>query len=237
MAKSRNQPENSKKAAGQARKAETAAMKKDAEAAKTSAAEDATWAKGSKSNAKQEEAAAKKAEAARKKAERDALLAAEEKEARAAPKGGKSAPKKSNKAAAPAPKRGLDLSQLDDDEGGAGPSRTEPALVATGIDNALDALSLATKGETSNAAIDRHPERRFKAAYAAFEEHRLPEIEAENPGLRRNQRVELCRKEFEKSDENPFNKASARWDASKEELRDIKKGERERVEGLLAQKD
>ena len=82
--------------------------------------------------------------------------------------------------------------------------------------------------------IDRHPERRFKAAYAAFEARRLPEIEQENPGLRRNQRVELCRKEFEKSDENPYNTGLAgRFDMSKEEMAAAKKGERSRMEKNL----
>ena len=231
MGKTRATAENSKKAAGQARKADAAAAKKDAEAARTAAAEDAEWGKGAKTNKKAEDAAAKKAEAARKKAERDAQLAAEEKDARVAPKAAKQATKKTNKA--PEPKRGLDLSQLDD----AGPStKTEPALAATGIDDALDALAIATTGNAADEKVDRHPERRFKAAYAAFEARRLPEIEKENPGLRRNQRVELVRKEFDKSDENPFNRVTAQFDASRGEIRAAKKGEKERVEGLLAQK-
>ena len=236
MGKSLNRAENSKKALGQARKAEAAQSKKDASAQQAAAADDAEWSKGAKPNAKKEDAAAKKADAARKKAEREAQLAAEEGEARAAPKNAKGAAgKKAGKA--PAPKRGLDLGQLDDDDGsGSGAGKAQPALAATGIDNALDALSLATKGEGSNAAVDRHPERRFKAAYAQFEQRRLPEIEVENPGLRRNQRVEMCRKEFEKSDENPFNQVTAQWNASRDEVRATKAGERERLEGLLVEK-
>src|SRR3954471_7828538 len=98
--------------------------------------------------------ASKKAEAARKKAEKDALLAEEEKNTRTAPKNAKTAVKKT---------KGLDLSQLDEPSSSSKPS----ALNATGIDNALDALSLTT--DSSVAKIDKHPERRFKAAYAAFE--------------------------------------------------------------------
>ena len=105
------------------------------------------------------------------------------------------------------------------------------ALNATGIDNALDALSLTSSSATT--AIDRHPERRFKAAYAAYEARRLPELEEEMKGLRRNQRVEVCRKEFEKSEENPFNQANARFDASKEEVKGIKEVERAKVEKRL----
>ena len=81
--------------------------------------------------------------------------------------------------------------------------------------------------------VDRHPERRFKAAYAAFEARRLPEIEAENPGLRRNQRVELCKKEFEKSEENPFNQVHVAFDASREEVANVREAEKRKVEARL----
>ncbi|KAJ5131376.1 uncharacterized protein N7515_007415 [Penicillium bovifimosum] len=213
--------ENTKKVAGNARKAEAAAAKKAAEDQKKSAEEEKQWSKGSKGNAKKEEAEAKKAEAARKKAERDALLAEEEASQPAKAKGAnaKTAQKKT---------RGLDLSQLDE------PTSTKgSAISATGIDNALDALSLTSK-DTSK--IDRHPERRFKAAYAAFEERRLPEIEKEHPGLRRNQRMDLCRKEFEKSEENPFNQVHAAINATKEEVAALRESERKKVETRLGGK-
>lgn len=159
-----------------------------------------------------EEADSKKAEAARKKAERDAQLAEEDASLASKPKGKTDGNKKS---------RGtLDLSQL---EGG--------SLNASGIDNALDALSLTGSSDTSK--VDRHPERRFRAAYAAYEARRLPEIEKEKPGLRKNQRVDICRKEFSKSDENPFNQAHVRFDASKEEITQVKGEERRKVEARL----
>lgn len=61
----------------------------------------------------------------------------------------------------------------------------------------------------------------------------MPEIEAENPGLRRNQRIEACRKEFEKSEENPFNQVHVAFDASKEEVRTAREGERKKMEARL----
>ncbi|KAL3492863.1 hypothetical protein BJX62DRAFT_202083 [Aspergillus germanicus] len=215
--------ENSKKAAGNARKAETAAKKQAVEDSKRAAEEDKQWSKGSKSSAKKEDAEAKKAEAARKKAERDALLAAEEASQPSKAKNTKSATKKN---AAPAPSRKLDLSQLDEDT----PSKSSSALNASGIDNALDALSLTGR---DSGKIDRHPERRFKAAYAAYEARRLPEIEAETPGLRRNQRVELVKKEFEKSEENPFNQVHVAFDASRDEIAAVRDAERKKVEARL----
>ena len=170
-------------------------------------------------NSRREDAEARKAEAARKKAEKDALLAAEEASLPSKAKPNPKAPKKSG--------RGLDLFSLDDEA----PSAKSTALNATGIDNALDALSLTSSATHDN--VDKHPERRFKAAYAAFEARRLPEVEDEHKGLRRQQRIELVRKEFEKSDENPFNQVAATYDASKEELKELRQAEREKIERRL----
>ncbi len=173
---------------------------------------------------RREEAEQKKQEAARKKAEKDALLAAEESASRATPKNSKSAVKKT---------RGLDLAQLD-----AEPSRSSPsanlALHASGIENALDALALTSDNAVDK--VDRHPERRFKAAYAAYEARRLPELEQEQKGLRRQQRIDAIRKEFEKSPENPFNQVNARFDSTREEIREIKDAERGKIEARLVEK-
>ena len=179
------------------------------------------WERAVPNRIYREEAEAKKAEAARKKAEKDALLAEEEKDARAAPKNAKTAVKKT---------RGLDLSQLDEPT----TSKATPALNATGIDNALDALSLTSNNPSEK--IDRHPERRYKAAYAAYEARRMPEVEEEHKGLRKNQRIELIRKEFERSPENPFNQANARFDSTREEIKEIKEQERDKTEARLAER-
>ncbi|CAK7233577.1 hypothetical protein SBRCBS47491_008658 [Sporothrix bragantina] len=219
-----------KKAQGQARKAEAAAQKAAAEDARAEAAEAADWQKGAKGAGKKEAEAAKKAELARKKAERDAMLAEEEKNTpgRANPKNAKSAGKKTA-----APSRGLDLSQLDD----SGPADKKlTTLNATGIDNALDALSLdGGSGASGAGAIDRHPERRFKAAYAAFEERRLAEMDADgtSKGLRLNQRKDKIRKEFEKSPDNPFNQVTARYDSTKADLAQIRDQEKDKIEKRL----
>ncbi|KAK5660252.1 hypothetical protein OQA88_12790 [Cercophora sp. LCS_1] len=219
--------ENSKKAQGQARKAEAAASKAAAEEAKREAAEAAEWGKGAKSNAKKEAEAAKKAELARKKAEREAMLAEEEKSTpgRSAPKNAKTAVKKT---------RGLDLSQLDDDGG----SKKATGIVATNIDDALDALGLDDHG-SSGTKLDRHPERRRKAAYAVFEERRLKEMEVDGSGagLRLNQKKEKIRKEFEKSPENPMNQVSVAYDATKDEIARVVEQEKRKTEGRLAARD
>lgn len=125
----------------------------------------------------------------------------------------------------------MDLSQLEEGGGENGAA----ALNATGIDNALDALSLTAD---SAAKIDKHPERRFKAAFAAYEERRLDEMDADGSGqgLRQNQKREKIRKEFEKSEENPFNQVSARYDATKAEVKDLQAAEKQKIEQRLAGK-
>lgn len=161
---------------------------------------------------------AKKAEAARKKAEKDALMKEEEEAI-----GGRNEPKKSK---APVKKsRGLDLSQLDDD----GPS----TLNASGIDNALDALSLTAGG--GDAKIDTHPERRFAAAYRAYEERRLNEMKADGSGtgLRLEQKKQRIRKEFDKSPENPFNQVTAAYNATRDDIREVRESEKTKIEKRL----
>lgn len=91
---------------------------------------------------------------------------------------------------------------------------------------------------TNNAngeKIDRHPERRFPAAYKAYEERRMEEMAAsgEGKGLRRQQKQDQIRKEFEKHPDNPFNQVSASYNMSKEEIKELREGEKERKEGLL----
>lgn len=170
--------------------------------------------------ANREAEAAKKEEAARKKAEKDALLKEEEAEI-----GGRNEPKKSK---TPAKKsRGLDLSQLDGDDSG-----PQSALNATGIDNALDALSLTTG---SDDKVDKHPERRYPAAYAKYEERRLTEMKADGSGtgLRLDQRKTRIRKEFEKSPDNPFNQVTAAYNASRDDIAQLRDQEKAKVESRL----
>ena len=64
----------------------------------------------------------------------------------------------------------------------------------------------------------------------------MPELEEEHKGLRKNQRIELIRKEFERSPENPFNQANARFDSTREEIKDIKEQERDKTEARLVER-
>lgn len=59
--------------------------------------------------------------------------------------------------------------------------------------------------KVSDRKADVHPEKRLKAAYAAFEEKELPRLKAENPNLRLSQLKQLLKKEWMKSPDNPMN--------------------------------
>ncbi|KFD47023.1 hypothetical protein M514_12105 [Trichuris suis] len=65
------------------------------------------------------------------------------------------------------------------------------------------AISILSNG--SDVAVDRHPERRARTAFAAFQERRLPELKKEHPNLRLSQLNQMLKKEWQKSPDNPLN--------------------------------
>ncbi|KAJ3728336.1 hypothetical protein C8R42DRAFT_653482 [Lentinula raphanica] len=241
---------NAKKESGRAKKAENEAKKQEAVAAEKEKKEAAAWEDGAKSNkdkaAKEEK---RKAELARK-AENARLLAEEEAsapKAKAAPKAGaKKAAKPQPKPAGPgaiAAGGGLSSSAQDEDNAKGqdeGPKEVE-SFHATGIDNALDLLEVVTakmdKASVGSqaAGIERHPERRFKAAFEAYQERELPNLKQEHPGLRLQQYKDLLYKQFQKSPENPFNQTTVAYDASKDEKIQALNAKKAQVENRLRQ--
>lgn len=86
----------------------------------------------------------------------------------------------------------------------------------------MDLLSI-NDGSVKAKDIEKHPERRFKAALAAFEERELPRFKAENPGLRLSQLKDIMYKAFQKSPDNPFNQANVlAYNATQEEAKNMK---------------
>ncbi|XP_014772001.1 coiled-coil domain-containing protein 124 [Octopus bimaculoides] len=72
------------------------------------------------------------------------------------------------------------------------------SLEARTVDEALSLLSV------KEPDVDRHPEKRVKAAYNKFEERRLPILKQENPNMRLSQLKHMLKKEWMKSSENPM---------------------------------
>jgi hypothetical protein len=74
------------------------------------------------------------------------------------------------------------------------------------VDEAIAVLSLSSGLDSE---IDRHPEKRMKAAYSAFEELHLPRLKEENPNSRLSQLKQILKKEWMKSPDNPLNQRHA----------------------------
>jgi hypothetical protein len=84
-----------------------------------------------------------------------------------------------------------------------------PDEEARTVDEALRMLSV-----DDGTPVDRHPERRVKAAYTAFESIRLPQLKAENPSLRLSQLKQMLFTEWQKSPANPMNKEKLEYNAT-----------------------
>lgn len=149
------------------------------------------------------------------------MLAEEEKNTpgRSAPKNAKTATKKT---------RGIDQALGEAD----GSSLT--TLNASGIDDAFDALGLATG--TSKAKVDRRPEQRIAAAFEAWKEKTGREKELQNEGIRHSARQVRMWEEFNKSPDNPRNQVTAKYNATQEELRAMQAEEDDKLEKRLGSK-
>ncbi|TKS74389.1 Coiled-coil domain-containing protein 124 [Collichthys lucidus] len=75
------------------------------------------------------------------------------------------------------------------------------------IEDAIAMLSTAPE------ELDHHPERRMKAAFAAYEEANMPRLKLENPNMRLSQLKQQLKKEWMKSPENPLNQRFAAYNS------------------------
>uniref|UniRef100_A0A2P2JD85 Coiled-coil domain-containing protein n=1 Tax=Rhizophora mucronata TaxID=61149 RepID=A0A2P2JD85_RHIMU len=221
---------NSKAEAARARKSATEAERKEREARDK---EDQYWrdAEGAKSRAakKREEEAEKRAGAAARRAEARRLAELEEKELE---KSGKKPDKKANRVSIPAPKvTEAELTQRREEEQAVLAKKAEEAkrrqsrtaaeeeyervvlVTNTNRDDSIieartveDAIAQMTVAD--NLPPDRHPERRLKASFKAFEEAELPRLKDEKPGLTHTQYKDMIWKLWKKSPDNPLNQIS-----------------------------
>ncbi len=94
----------------------------------------------------------------------------------------------------------------------------------------------SSKGDA--ALVDRHPERRMKAAYAAYEEKWLPILKEENPGLRLSQLKERLFRQWQKAPENPMNQQAVAFDVSREEQLELARLQQEqRLQSMRVDSD
>ncbi|KAK4258457.1 hypothetical protein QN277_004904 [Acacia crassicarpa] len=218
---------NSKAEAARARKSVVESERKERDALEK---EDQYWreAEGSKSRAakKREEEAEKKAEAAARRAEARRLAEMEEKEI---DKSIRKPDKKANRVSIPVPKvteaelrkqREQEQAEIQKkaDEAKRRQARTaaeeeyERMVLVTNTnrdDSIIEARTvedaIAQISVTDNLPVDKHPERRLKASFKAFEEAELLKLKEEKPGLTHTQYKDMIWKLWKKSPDNPLN--------------------------------
>ncbi|NXX44536.1 C124A protein, partial [Tricholaema leucomelas] len=83
----------------------------------------------------------------------------------------------------------------------------EGSVEARTIEDAIAVLSVG--------GGERHPERRMKAAFTAFEELQLPRLKQEHPNMRLSQLRQLLKKEWMKAPENPMNQRHKAYNSHK----------------------
>ncbi|XP_016492987.1 uncharacterized protein LOC107812406 isoform X1 [Nicotiana tabacum] len=218
---------NSKAEAARARKGAAESERKDRE---TREKEEQYWreAEGAKSRAakKREEEAEKRAEGAAKKAEVRRLAELEEKELE---KSMKKPDKKANRVSIPVPKvteaelrrrkegEQVVLAKKAEEEKRrqsrmaaeeeyekmvlvTNRNRDDSIIEASTVDDAIASLAIS-----DSLPPDRHPEKRLRAAFKAFEEAELRVLKEEKPGLTHTQYKDLIWKLWKKSPDNPLN--------------------------------
>ncbi|KAE9447401.1 hypothetical protein RHGRI_032953 [Rhododendron griersonianum] len=218
---------NSKAEEARARKNATESDRKERESREK---EDQYWreAEGAKSRAakKREEEAEKRAEAATRKAEARRIAELEEKELE---KAGKKPDKKATRVSIPVPKvTEAELRRRREEEQAQVTKRAEEAkrrqsrtqgeeeyekIVLVANTNRDDSIIEARSVEDAivkmvvadTLPVDRHPERRLKASFKAFEEAELPRLKEEKPGLTHTQYKDMIWKLWKKSPDNPLN--------------------------------
>ncbi|RKP38605.1 hypothetical protein BJ085DRAFT_22295, partial [Dimargaris cristalligena] len=202
--------------------------------------ESATWAVGSKNTSKKEQEEAKRLEKLARKNEAAELLKLEEKQITKSKPPSKPASLKPVTGAAVslsiykiAIKKTAKVENFQKEM-----PKPVASYSASNINDALDLLSIVNSKPGKSVAsqiqeIDRHPERRHKAAYAAYEARELPILKEEYKGLRLNQLKQVMWKNWQKSPENPFNQVHLAYNASRNEATDVVQDQRSRIEDRL----
>lgn len=82
-------------------------------------------------------------------------------------------------------------------------NRAVDDVSARGVDEALAALTIKEE------EADKHPEKRMKAAWKAYEERTLPLLKQERPNLKMSQYRDMLWKQWQKAPDNPLNQAAS----------------------------
>lgn len=218
---------NSKAEEGRAKKAQAKEKEKQKARSEKEKLEEKKWAEGTKDESKRREEEAKRLEKLIKKQEKKEI---EEKEAQELAKYKSSSVKSKSNANTPEPllrSKSLNWTLSASSDGG-NSSESIEKFSASNLDDALLLLESANISSNSLSNIEKHPERRMKAAFAAFEAREMPKIRQENPSLKHSQLLERLHKLWKKSPENPFNQLHVAHNMTAGEQAEILKTEQDR---------
>lgn len=219
---------NEKAVEGRARKAATAEAKELKKKAEKEAKINEEWKIGTKDESKKQEEEAKRLEKLAKKKERERLEAEELAKIPLKIKPSKidmsslsPCPSIHSSSSYKPPLEPLNRSNpVISTEKGFTSKDILPEYSASNLDDAISLLEAATVS-SENISLERHPERRVKAAFAAYEEKEMPILKLENPTLRLSQLREILKKNWRKAPENPFNQTSISYCTAKNEEKEI----------------
>jgi hypothetical protein len=219
---------NSKAEEGRARKAESKEKEKQMTRSEKDKLEEKKWAEGIKDESKKREEEAKRLEKLIKKQEKKEI---EDKEAQELAKYKLSGGKSKSNTNTPEPLfRSKSLNwTLSASSDGCNSSESIEKYSASNLDDALLLLESANISSNSLSNIEKHPERRMKAAFAAFEAREMPKIREENPSLKHSQLLERLHKMWKKSQENPFNQLHVAHNMTAEEQTEMIKADQDRT--------
>lgn len=218
---------NSKAEEGRARKAEAKEKEKLKTRTEKEKLEEKKWSEGSKDESKRQQEEAKRLEKLIKKQEKKQI---EDQESQELAKYKPSANKSKSNANTPEPlfrSKSFNWTLSQSSEGDQSTESLEK-FSASNMDDALMLLESTNTSSVSLSTVEKHPERRMKAAFSAFEARELPILRADNPTLKHSQLLERLHKLWKKSPENPFNQLHVSHNMSQEKQTDVIKAEQDR---------
>lgn len=218
---------NTKAEEGRARKADTKELQKQKSRSEKEKFEEKKWNEGIKDDSKRQNEEAKRLEKLMKKQEKKEL---EEKEAQELAKFKPSGIKtKSIDATKPEPllkSKSFNWTHSLSSDGDKSSESLEK-FTASNLDDALLILE-STNISSTSLTVEKHPERRMKAAFSLFEATEMPKLREEFPTFKHSQLLERLHKLWKKSPENPFNQLHVAHNMAPEEQMEVLKADQDR---------
>lgn len=220
---------NSKAEEGRARKADAKEQEKEKNRSEKQKLEEKKWSEGIRDDSKKQQEEAKRLEKLIKKQEKKEIEAQEARElAEYKSSVNKTSSSYGNNASQPLFKSKSANWTLSLSSDGGNSTESIEKFSASNLDDALMLLESTNISSASLINIEKHPERRMKAAFCGFEARELPKLRAENPSLKHTQLLERLHRMWKKSPENPFNQLHVAHNMTQEQQAEVVKADQNR---------